>query len=111
MLFGEPWQDWAYKALTLLLIACPCALVVSIPAAVTSALTSATRFGALVKGGAALEKLRLINKLAFDKTGTLTEGKPVVTQIKVLSGTESELLTQAAAVERWPLIIPCKKPL
>ena len=100
LVWGESWQDWAYKALTLLLIACPCALVVSIPAAVTSALTAATRFGALIKGGAALEKLRLINKLAFDKTGTLTEGKPTVTNITAFVGTESELLMLAAAVEQ-----------
>ena len=100
LLFGQDWSPWAYKALSLLLIACPCALVVSIPAAVTSALASASRFGALIKGGAALEQLRLVKKLAFDKTGTLTEGKPKVTQVVALSETEDSLLTLTASIEQ-----------
>lgn len=100
LFFGAPWESSAYKALALLLIACPCALVVSIPAAVTSALASAARFGALIKGGAALEQLRLINKLAFDKTGTLTEGKPQVTRVIAIGVMEENLLAMAAAVEQ-----------
>ena len=71
--FGEPWTEWVYKALTLLLIACPCALVISTPAAVTSALARAARNGALIKGGAALELLGSVTTIAFDKTGTLSE--------------------------------------
>lgn len=96
---GAAWTPWAYKALTLLLIACPCALVVSIPAAVTSALTSAARFGALIKGGAALEQLRNIKMLAFDKTGTLTEGKPRVTRVVGISEQEDKVLSLAGSVE------------
>ena len=101
LLFGGVWQVWAYKALTLLLIACPCALVVSIPAAVTSGLASAARFGALIKGGAVLEQLRQVKQLAFDKTGTLTQGKPEVTIVHpVSSGSVTELLTLAAGIEQ-----------
>ncbi|WP_145538043.1 zinc/cadmium/mercury/lead-transporting ATPase [Yersinia alsatica] len=98
--FAEPWETWIYRGLTLLLIGCPCALVISTPAAITSALAAATRRGALIKGGAALEQLGRIQTIAFDKTGTLTEGKPKVTDILPASGvSESRLLAMAAAVE------------
>ncbi len=97
--FGEPWVEWIYKALTLLLIACPCALVISTPAAVTSALARASRNGALVKGGAALELLGSVKTVAFDKTGTLTEGKPVVTHIESFDHSDQDVLRLAAAVE------------
>ncbi|KHT62112.1 hypothetical protein RJ45_19125 [Photobacterium gaetbulicola] len=99
MLFGQAWDEWLYKGLTLLLIACPCALVISIPAAITSGLAAATRRGALIKGGAALEQLGRIETVAFDKTGTLTEGKPVMTDIVSWDGDEKRLLRQSAAVE------------
>ncbi|MBX9497091.1 zinc/cadmium/mercury/lead-transporting ATPase [Yersinia enterocolitica] len=98
--FAEPWETWIYRGLTLLLIGCPCALVISTPAAITSALAAATRRGALIKGGAALEQLGRIQTVAFDKTGTLTEGKPQVTDILTISGvSETRLLSLAAAVE------------
>ncbi|WP_245907202.1 zinc/cadmium/mercury/lead-transporting ATPase [Photobacterium sanctipauli] len=99
MLFGQAWDEWLYKGLTLLLIACPCALVISIPAAITSGLAAATRRGALIKGGAALEELGHIQTIAFDKTGTLTQGKPVMTDIVSWDGDEDKLLRQSAAVE------------
>ena len=99
MFFGQAWDEWLYKGLTLLLIACPCALVISIPAAITSGLAAATRRGALIKGGAALEQLGRIQTVAFDKTGTLTEGKPVMTDIVSWDGDEKRLLRQSAAVE------------
>ncbi|GKX61061.1 zinc/cadmium/mercury/lead-transporting ATPase [Leminorella grimontii] len=100
LLFSQPWETWIYRGLTLLLIGCPCALVISTPAAITSALAAATRRGALIKGGAALEQLGTISQVAFDKTGTLTEGKPTVTDVITLDGiTEAELLALAAAVE------------
>lgn len=92
---------WIYKGLTLLLIGCPCALVISTPAAITSGLAAAARRGALIKGGAALEQLGRVTQVAFDKTGTLTVGKPRVTAIHPATGiSESELLTLAAAVEQ-----------
>lgn len=98
--FAESWETWIYRGLTLLLIGCPCALVISTPAAITSALAAATRRGALIKGGAALEQLGRIQTVAFDKTGTLTEGKPQVTDILPVSGvSETRLLSLAAAVE------------
>ncbi|HEX4503512.1 MAG TPA: Zn(II)/Cd(II)/Pb(II) translocating P-type ATPase ZntA [Scandinavium sp.] len=101
LLMGVEWQPWIYKGLTLLLIGCPCALVISTPAAITSGLAAAARRGALIKGGAALEQLGSIQHVAFDKTGTLTVGKPRVTTIVPLNDTtENELLALAAAVEQ-----------
>ncbi|MDY1038136.1 Zn(II)/Cd(II)/Pb(II) translocating P-type ATPase ZntA [Lelliottia sp. CFBP8978] len=100
LIFGAPWESWIYKGLTLLLIGCPCALVISTPAAITSGLAAAARRGALIKGGAALEQLSQIRQIAFDKTGTLTVGKPQVTGIYPHEITEEALLTLAAAVEQ-----------
>lgn len=97
--FAEPWVEWIYKALTLLLIACPCALVISTPAAVTSALARAARNGALVKGGAALERLGSVTTIAFDKTGTLSEGKPIVVEVQPFGQSSHDVLRFAAAVE------------
>lgn len=97
---GLSWETWIYRGLTLLLIGCPCALVISTPAAITSGLAAATRQGALIKGGAALEQLALIQTVALDKTGTLTEGKPEVTDIQAFDGmSDNEMLSLAAAVE------------
>ncbi|MGY3886697.1 zinc/cadmium/mercury/lead-transporting ATPase [Aeromonas aquatica] len=99
--FGQSWDEWIYRALALLLIGCPCALVISTPAAVTSALAAATRQGALIKGGAALERLAHVDTVAFDKTGTLTLGKPQLTELTSLDGRpEAELLALAAAIEQ-----------
>ncbi|EAR3535991.1 zinc/cadmium/mercury/lead-transporting ATPase [Salmonella enterica] len=101
LMFEGGWQEWIYKGLTLLLIGCPCALVISTPAAITSGLAAAARRGALIKGGAALEQLGRITQVAFDKTGTLTIGKPRVTAIHPANGiSEAELLALAAAVEQ-----------
>ncbi|AGP42575.1 zinc/cadmium/mercury/lead-transporting ATPase [Serratia plymuthica] len=100
LLLSQPWDIWIYRGLTLLLIGCPCALVISTPAAITSGLAAATRRGALIKGGAALEQLGQVQTIAFDKTGTLTEGKPRVTDVLPINGiSEQQLLTLAAAVE------------
>ncbi|MGR1223117.1 zinc/cadmium/mercury/lead-transporting ATPase [Aeromonas veronii] len=99
--FGQSWDEWIYRGLALLLIGCPCALVISTPAAVTSALAAATRQGALIKGGAALERLAHIDTVAFDKTGTLTLGKPQLTELVSLNDQpEAELLALAAAIEQ-----------
>lgn len=100
VMFAQPWETWVYRGLALLLIACPCALVISTPAAITSGLAAAARRGALIKGGAALEQLGNIETIAFDKTGTLTEGKPQVTDVIGLSGwSHDELLASVAAIE------------
>ncbi|MBK0096462.1 zinc/cadmium/mercury/lead-transporting ATPase [Erwinia sp. S63] len=101
LLAGAAWLPWIYKGLTLLLIGCPCALVISTPAAITSGLAAAARQGALIKGGAALERLSRIQTMAFDKTGTLTLGKPQVTEVESFSAMEANaLLSIAAAVEQ-----------
>ncbi|MDC9622276.1 zinc/cadmium/mercury/lead-transporting ATPase [Xenorhabdus sp. XENO-7] len=100
LVLAEPWETWLYRGLTLLLIGCPCALVISTPAAITSALAAATRRGALIKGGAALEQLGSVTTIALDKTGTLTEGKPRVTEIEPVENISVEtLLALAGAVE------------
>lgn len=99
LLLGEDWTTWFYRGLALLLVACPCALVLSTPAAIASGLAVGTRRGLLVKGGGALEAIGRIRTVAFDKTGTLTEGRPQVTDIVALSGPERTVLGLAAAVE------------
>jgi Cd2+/Zn2+-exporting ATPase len=96
----EGWRGWVYRALTLLVISCPCALVVSTPVAVVSAIARATRDGVLVKGGAFLERAARIGVVAFDKTGTLTEGRPVVVETIALADEPVERVASlAAAVE------------
>ena len=101
VMFGGDWWTWTYRGLALLLIACPCALVISVPAAVASGLSAGARRGLLVKGGAALEAIGAAKTVAFDKTGTLTEGKPRVTDVVPLANgvDEARVLTLAAAVE------------
>jgi len=100
LFLGAAGHEWLYKALALLLIACPCALVLSVPAAITSAIAAGARRGLLIKGGAVLEALARVRTVAFDKTGTLTAGKPRVIDVVALEGSEAELLGLAAAVER-----------
>jgi len=96
--FGT-WSDWFYKALELLVVACPCALVISTPVAIVSAIGNAARNGVLIKGGSCLETAGKIDVIAFDKTGTLTEGKPNVSRIIPLQSTETELLSIARTIE------------
>jgi Zn2+/Cd2+-exporting ATPase len=85
LVFGEPWYPWVYKALVLLVIACPCALVISTPVTVVSGLAAAARRGILIKGGLYLEQGRLLKSIALDKTGTLTLGKPALTDVITVS--------------------------
>jgi Cd2+/Zn2+-exporting ATPase len=101
LLAGGGWLDWLYRALVLLVIACPCALVISTPVSVVSAISAAARAGVLFKGGAALEAAGGLKALAFDKTGTLTLGRPAITDIIAFEQQDSSILLQlAAAVER-----------
>jgi Cd2+/Zn2+-exporting ATPase len=99
--FGWDWWTSVYRGLAVLLIACPCALVISVPAAMASGLSAGARRGLLIKGGAALEAIGAARTVAFDKTGTLTEGRPKVTDLVPADGVaEHDLLAQAAAVEQ-----------
>jgi Cd2+/Zn2+-exporting ATPase len=100
LLTGDPFAGWLYRALVLLVIACPCALVISTPVSIVSALAAAARHGVLVKGGVYLERAGTIRCIAFDKTGTLTEGRPAVAGIETMDGWPDErLLTIAASLE------------
>ncbi len=98
--FGGLWEDWFYRSLVLLVIACPCALVISTPVSIVAALASAARNGVLIKGGTYVEAPARLQAIALDKTGTLTEGKPRVVEVVPLSGhDERELLERVAAME------------
>ena len=99
MLFGGSWREWIYKGLAILLIGCPCALVISTPAAIAAALSAGARRGLLMKGGAVLEGLGKITAAAFDKTGTLTQGRPEVTDVIGFGRSERDVLMLAAGLE------------
>ncbi len=99
LFFGDDWGQWTYKGLAILLIGCPCALVLSTPAAITSGISAGAKNGLLMKGGVVLEAIGKVKQIAFDKTGTLTKGKPVVTDVKIYSGEEKDMLALAGAVE------------
>ena len=99
-LFDGQWREWTYRGLALLLIGCPCALVISVPAAIASGLSTGTRHGLLVKGGNVVETLSKVNCITFDKTGTLTKGTPVVTDVVATEYSENEVLQLAVALER-----------
>jgi Cd2+/Zn2+-exporting ATPase len=110
LVLGQAWGVWFYRALVLLVVACPCALVISTPVTIVSGLARATREGILIKGGVSLENLAAIPVFAFDKTGTLTEGRPRVSGVHPLGSAQgaggaeeqtaaTEVLLAAAAVE------------
>ncbi|MCC7320848.1 MAG: heavy metal translocating P-type ATPase [Rubellimicrobium sp.] len=100
LLAGAPWETWIYRGLALLLIGCPCALVISVPASISAALSTGARHGLLMKGGTVIEAAAAIRHAAFDKTGTLTLGRPEVTRILPLTGEDPErLIALAAALE------------
>jgi Cd2+/Zn2+-exporting ATPase len=96
--FGSPWHDWFYKALVMLVIACPCALVISTPVTIVSGLAAAARKGILIKGGAFLEAGRHMKVLALDKTGTITHGKPKQTDLIIVDGEAAHIHQTAASL-------------
>jgi len=100
LLFAQGWSDWIYRALVLLVIGCPCALVISTPVSIVAAISAAARNGVLLKNGAIVEIPASIKAIALDKTGTLTMGKPKVSDVVALNDfTEQQLLSIAVALE------------
>lgn len=102
VLFDMPFEIWLYRAITLLVIACPCALVISTPVAIASAIGGASRAGILIKGGSYLEQLAKVRAIAFDKTRTLTYGRHTVTDVLTFgSHSEAEVIADAAGIEAF----------
>lgn len=101
LFFAAPWVSWIYRGLVLLVIACPCALVISTPVSIVSGLTAAAREGVLIRGGIFLEEVGRLKAVALDKTGTLTYGEPQVQRVVPFNGhTEKELMERAVALEQ-----------
>lgn len=96
---GASWGEWVYKGLAILLIGCPCALVISTPAAIAASLSAGARRGLLMKGGAVLESIGKVTAVCFDKTGTLTEGKPKVTDVLSAALSSDDVLRLAASLD------------
>ena len=109
LVFGEPFNEWIYKALVLLVISCPCALAISTPVSMVSGITGAARNGALIKGGNYIEEMAKAKVFVFDKTGTLTEGRPVVTDaLEVNNYSAKEILGIAVSLESLSEHLPAK---
>lgn len=100
-LIGGSFDSWLYRSLILLVISCPSAFIISVPATIFTAVTVAARKGVIIKGGVYMEKMDKVKAIVFDKTGTLTLGKPVVHEIKSIEELDPKVLTYAAALEQF----------
>jgi len=101
LMLGASWHAWVYRALVLLVVSCPCALVISTPVSIVAALAAAARKGVLIKGGVHLEKASKVRCVAFDKTGTLTRGMPEIVEVVTFDGTRAaEIVSLAASIEQ-----------
>ena len=101
LLYGADWEQWFYQAMLILLMSCPCALVISTPVTIAAAITSATRHGVIIKGGVFLEELARLRAIAFDKTGVMTRGEPEVREFKTIgSRSEADVLARLLALEQ-----------
>jgi len=111
LVYGGSWIQWFYESLVILVIACPCALVISTPVSIVAALASAARAGVLIKGGAFLEEAGRLKVIALDKTGTITHGRPEVQRIIPLNGHTAEDLFERAAALEWHSLHPLARAI
>jgi Cd2+/Zn2+-exporting ATPase len=101
LIAGLRFQDWLYRSLILLVVSCPSAFIISVPATIFIAITIAARRGVIIKGGVYVEKLARVRTVVFDKTGTLTLGKPIVHEVRSVEKTQEEALAYAAALDQF----------